>query len=917
MTEMQQEAIIQFGKYEIYRKLALGGMAELYLAKQRGLGGFERVVVVKCILPQYSTDPQFLTMFLDEARIASQLNHPNIVQIYEIGEVHDLYYIAMEYVRGPNFKALRKALFHHYNQPSLELIAGIMVQVCSGLHHAHCAADSYGQPLAIVHRDVSPTNLLLTFEGTVKLVDFGVAKASIQEHQTVTGMVKGKYRYMSPEQILAYPIDHRSDVYSIGAILYELTTGVVLFQRNSEAETIRAVYMDPIIPPSTLVDGYPPALESIVMKALERDVHLRYHTADEMRRDLEQFMYSRGKYYGSQQIAEALQDMFTHVFEPSLAGDTGSALTHNDYVRFGFLAQPAPSALPAPHTLHGSEQGVIAPVGTESSSPSSPSSFQARALSRSGPVVSAGSAPRVPRPQQNAIPTREIVNTPLVPTQTLPPFYTPLPLESGSGQKQVLEDLRRTTDPIPSPVFSEPLSLMKGKSEDEKSHRSSWVLWMLVLLLLVGTMLVFWMSTSVSPTHKNKDAVQQLQQIAALLQKEQWEQAARKLHPLANVVLTTPQRDQYKELQWRLLRGQTLSEIRRLQQQGQKQEALLVLRSLHDKQPKDQEILLMLRRWETSVEPKNEQNPPIMDGGTTPRSSSNPEEAVDPDASKTGKQQGGKTSRNTKKSNRRKVVKRSISRVRRRPVRRRVVAVRTEAVRTNQEQNPQTDPPLPREDRTIPPAKGSLFVPAIPMAQVDIDGQLFGFTPINGKSLAPGRYRIRISKDGFVAVERTIVIAPGQRLVLPIKLQPIATAQPSDPPVIPTQPTSDGPNPALPFSAIKLRKSSETLRIYIADQRGIGGNSYTYQFRELCQNIERETQRILGSDFSTTHITLSLQQYVRQFAISSGREQMTFYPRAIAYVIYTQLARGRAKQRVAQLLLSYQKRNKFAQYNNR
>lgn len=852
MVEMQQEVLIQFGKYEIFRKLALGGMAELYLAKQRGLGGFERTVVVKCILPQYSTDPQFLTMFLDEARIASQLNHPNIVQIYEIGEVHDLYYIAMEYVKGPNFKALRKALFHHYGHPALELIAGIMAQACAGLHHAHCATDYYGQPLAIVHRDVSPTNLLLTFEGTVKLVDFGVAKASIQEHQTVTGMVKGKYRYMSPEQILAQSIDHRSDVYSVGAVLYELTTGVVLFQRNSEAETIRAVYMDPVIPPSTVIEGYPPALERIVMKALERDVNLRYQTADEIRRDLEQYMYTSGTYFGPQQIAEALRDMFTHIFEPSLSGDVGSALTRNDYVRFGFLASPSSPMLAnsrPSHTLQGYAGDSTPQPVSESSSPSSPSSFQGRSVFSppSGQHAAALSGQRgatsgVSQPRAEGTPTRDIPRPHLAQTQTLPPFQSPARSDVLAQHEDILRDVDKTTDPIPLPTFPPPqVSVVAETAVDgDLEKRPSPTLWWIVAMLLAaGVVLAYWI---VQPAHQPDPSVVQ--------------------------------------------------------------------------QPRSVQTTAPTVKRVVPVVP----TPEDTDAGTV----------SSPDANQEGEEDKFQTPRNTEttgisKTRRTPVrtvpVRRRIYRpLRRVVVRRRVVSPRRTVPRVVERQpesgrNLALSPPR-REEQDTSAVLGMLFVPAVPLAQVDIDGQLFGFTPINGKTIKPGRYRVRVSKEGFVTVERTIVVAPGQRFVLPIKLQPVRTVDVSDPTPPRITPSSEGPTPKLPFSAIRLSRSPQTLRIYIADQRGIGGNTYTYQFRDLCQQIEQETQRVLGSEFSTKNITSSLQKYVRQVATSLGQEQATFYPRAIAYIIYTQLARGRNKQRVAQLLLSYQKRKKFTQYRN-
>jgi serine/threonine protein kinase len=286
-------------------------------------------------LPHFANDPQFIQMFFDEAKITSQFNHPNIAQVHEISSVEDIYYIALEFVRGLNFRRLRHLMVDYYGLPPLELVAGIASQIASGLHHAHCATDEYGNYLAIVHRDVSPNNLLLSFEGNAKLVDFGVAKATIQSHQTSAGTVKGKYRYMSPEQIQALPIDHRSDIYALGAVIYELATGVVLFKRTTEAETIRAVYIDPIIPPSVLLGSCDPEFERIVMRALERDPDDRYQTADELRYDLECFMFNRNRYFGPAQIAFELQELFAQFSsDPNNTELYGKPLSRHDHARF-------------------------------------------------------------------------------------------------------------------------------------------------------------------------------------------------------------------------------------------------------------------------------------------------------------------------------------------------------------------------------------------------------------------------------------------------------------------------------------------------------------------------------------------------------------------------------------------------------
>ncbi len=352
----QQELGIQFGKYQIYAKLAVGGMAELFLAKQPGIGNYNRTVVLKCILPHLATEEQFVTMFLDEARVVSQLNHPHICQIFEIGQVDNIYYIAMEYIRGQSFKALRKKF---YSQPKLlaspyDMAAAAMHQVAVALHYAHTAVNDQGQPLNIVHRDVSPSNLLITYKGIVKLVDFGVAKASIQVHKTRAGMIKGKYRYMSPEQLLGGPIDHRSDIFSFGTVLYELSTNTSLFRRPSEVETIQAIHQDPILPPSSFDPHYPPQLERIVMHALERDREKRYQTMDEIRSDLENFLQTQARLRTSHDLGRLLSKLFAEEEKLDRTGAIRKPLSKSDIQRLNVDQDATVATVFSPPTKHPS-----------------------------------------------------------------------------------------------------------------------------------------------------------------------------------------------------------------------------------------------------------------------------------------------------------------------------------------------------------------------------------------------------------------------------------------------------------------------------------------------------------------------------------------------------------------------------------
>ena len=279
---------ISFGRYALLRKLAEGGMAELFIARQSGVEGFEKLCVVKRILPQLSKDESFVKMFLNEARVAARLNHANIVQIWDLGKTDERYFIAMEYVHGEDLRELMRLAEQKQLRPPPALICRVIADTLAGLHYAHTRATADGKPLGLVHRDVSPANVLVTYEGSVKLVDFGIAKATrATSEQTQAGLFKGKFSYMSPEQSKGRPLDARSDVFAVGILLWELLTWQRLFKRPTEMATLVAVAEEPIPSPREVVPEIPPGLERIVMRALERSLDERYQTAQEMRADLE------------------------------------------------------------------------------------------------------------------------------------------------------------------------------------------------------------------------------------------------------------------------------------------------------------------------------------------------------------------------------------------------------------------------------------------------------------------------------------------------------------------------------------------------------------------------------------------------------------------------------------------------------
>jgi len=265
-------------------------MAEIWLAKQTGVEGFEKLVVIKKILPHFTDSKEFVSMFLDEARVAAKLNHPNVVQIYDLGKEQNGYYIAMEFISGADIKEILTTSIKQGHFLPFPFAVNIISQAAEGLYYAHTLADMYGNPMNIVHRDVSPQNILVTYTGTVKIVDFGIAKASTTTQETRAGTLKGKFAYMSPEQALGKPLDGRSDVFALGIILYEITVGKRLFKSDSELKTLRMITEEAIASPVAVNPKYPKTLSDIVMKALARDVNDRYASAREMRIALDDFL---------------------------------------------------------------------------------------------------------------------------------------------------------------------------------------------------------------------------------------------------------------------------------------------------------------------------------------------------------------------------------------------------------------------------------------------------------------------------------------------------------------------------------------------------------------------------------------------------------------------------------------------------
>jgi hypothetical protein len=301
------------GRYRLIRRLAVGGMAEIHLAAAPMPSGGERLVAVKRVLPHLAEHQEFVSMFFDEARLAASLRHENIVQVHQAlitpGEHSVEMAIVMEYLHGEDVRKLLRAARETGKSIALAQSLAIICGACAGLHHAHEMVGVHGEALGIVHRDVSPANLFVTSDGIVKVLDFGVAKAANRLTETRTGGLKGKVRYMSPEQCSGGAVDRRSDVFALGVVLWELTVGRRLHQSETELETLQAIALRDAPPPSSVRLDYPVALEAIVMRALARDPDQRYPSAHALQVDLETFAREHQLSLGSLALSLLVNDL--------------------------------------------------------------------------------------------------------------------------------------------------------------------------------------------------------------------------------------------------------------------------------------------------------------------------------------------------------------------------------------------------------------------------------------------------------------------------------------------------------------------------------------------------------------------------------------------------------------------------------
>ncbi|MFT3710306.1 MAG: serine/threonine-protein kinase [Archangium sp.] len=374
-----------FGKYLLLERLNVGGMAEVFVAKAFGVEGFERILAIKKILPTMAEDEEFITMFIDEARISVQLNHANVVHIHELGKHDDAYYIAMEYVSGKDLRALLERFRRRKEIMPTAMAVFCATKICEGLDYAHRKKDARGQELHIIHRDVSPQNILISYEGEVKIIDFGIAKAANRSQKTQAGILKGKFGYMSPEQVRGLPINRRSDVFAVGVILYEMLTGEKLFVGESDFSTLEKVRNAEVPTPRQFNPNIPAGLEKVVMKSLAREAEDRYQWSSDLQEDLMRFLLAGDAIYSAKHLSAFMKDAFAEdLLRENEKMERFAGVEKPEQVEAsGITAAPKPPpAAPRRNTAQPSALAALSSGGSSNPPPRRPSQ---------GVAVSAGS----------------------------------------------------------------------------------------------------------------------------------------------------------------------------------------------------------------------------------------------------------------------------------------------------------------------------------------------------------------------------------------------------------------------------------------------------------------------------------------------------------------------------------------------
>ncbi len=373
------------GRYVLLRRLAAGGMGEVYLAEKEGAANFRKQVAIKRILPHLATNPDFVSKFIDEAHVMVQLHHGNIVPVLELADEEGELYLVMEYLPGRDLKAVIRRLRADNKRMEPELACWLVAEVCAGLDYAHRKVGADGQPLGIVHRDVSPSNVCLGAGGEVKLVDFGIARARGGLHQSISGTLQGKFVYMSPEQADGRGLDARADVFSAGLVLYELICGLRPFEGESETETLRLVRQASVEPPSSVRRDLDPALDEICMRALSRDPDARYATAAEFRRALQHYLADQRSEADARALVGFLSDLFPEGVVPPAEEPTPLSVDDALLMQLGQLT-PSVDAFGRTRTNTGESQR---------SRPSTPSTATIQSARRATDSVSGFDPPTI------------------------------------------------------------------------------------------------------------------------------------------------------------------------------------------------------------------------------------------------------------------------------------------------------------------------------------------------------------------------------------------------------------------------------------------------------------------------------------------------------------------------------------------
>ena len=357
---------MKLGRYQILKQLATGSVADVLLARATGLEGFARHVVIKAIRPELAREERLVASFLEEARIAAALHHQNIVTVHDIGEQDGAYFFAMEYIHGEDVRKLLAVTRERNQQVPLGHVVAIVTSTAAGLHHAHEKSSPTGQHLGLVHRDVCPANILLGYDGSVKIVDFGMAKAALRSQKTATGSLKGKASYMSPEQCMGKPIDRRTDIFALGIVLYELATTQRLFKGANEFMTMAAIVEGEVPPPSAIRPELTKEFDEIVLRALARAPEARYQTAEDMRAALERYAVDQQLRTSNKALADYFLDLFGQRTEPWHAEAEPQVRSVDDTRGKGLVAAPEDNQLIARHAPRSTAPIMIAQTMAES-----------------------------------------------------------------------------------------------------------------------------------------------------------------------------------------------------------------------------------------------------------------------------------------------------------------------------------------------------------------------------------------------------------------------------------------------------------------------------------------------------------------------------------------------------------------------